>query len=176
MTFDEAAKLDPDTHAGELDAGRWVPVTKNTWRHGQLIINVSVLLKTYAKSHPGWSVSAGDPGTKLGRDPDVLRGPDVAMVREERVPKGTGVDGWLDGAPDLVVEVRGDSQPYTELTRKAIENLRAGAKIVWVLDGAAQEVAVFTPPDHVRVLGRDEALEAEGLLPGFRCLVSDLFE
>lgn len=176
MSFAEAARLDPDTQAGELDAGRWVPVTKNTWRHGQLAGNVYVLLRAYGKAHPGWSVSIGDPGTKLGHDPDILRGPDVAMVRADREPKGSGEAGWLEGAPDLVVEVRGDSQPFTELTRKAIENLRAGAKQVWVLDGAAQEVAVFTPPDHVRVLGRDESLDGGDLLPGFRCAVAELFE
>jgi hypothetical protein len=34
MTFHDAARLDPDEHSGELDEGRWVPVTKNTWRHG----------------------------------------------------------------------------------------------------------------------------------------------
>ena len=27
VTFAEAARLDPDTHPGELDEGRWVPVT-----------------------------------------------------------------------------------------------------------------------------------------------------
>ncbi|HZF52134.1 MAG TPA: hypothetical protein VE093_25950 [Polyangiaceae bacterium] len=34
MTFHDAARLDPDEHSGELDEGRWVPVTKNPWRHG----------------------------------------------------------------------------------------------------------------------------------------------
>jgi hypothetical protein len=68
MTFDDAAKLDPDSQAGELHGGRWVPVTRNTWRHGQLAGNVYVLLRAYAKANPGWSVSIGDPGTKLGHD------------------------------------------------------------------------------------------------------------
>ena len=176
MTFEEAAALDPDTQPGELDAGRWVPVTKNTWRHGRLMLKVGMVLEQYALSHPGWSVSVGDPGTKLGRGPDVLRGPDVAMVRSERVPRGTGAEGWLEGAPDVVVEVKGDAQPFSELMRKALENLRAGARLVWVLDAEAREVTVFTPPDRVRLVTAEQTLDAGDVLPGFACTVAKLFE
>ncbi len=98
MTFGEAARLNPKDQAGELDSGRWIPATKNTWRHGVIVGNAYALLREYARRNPGWSVSVGDPGTKLGHGPDILRGPDVAMVRAERMPKGSGVDGWLEGA------------------------------------------------------------------------------
>jgi Uma2 family endonuclease len=126
-------------------------VTKNTWEHGAIMISVATLLKTYAKSHAGWSVSGGDPGTKLAKEPATLRGPDVAMVRADRVPKGKGAAGWLDGAPDLAVEVKGDDQSVAELMRKALEYIKAGARQVWLLD----------PGD---------------LLPGFQCRVAELFE
>lgn len=175
QTFEDVARLDPDEHAGELVAGRWIPVTKNTWRHGEIVVNVAVLLREYARRHPGWSVSAADPGTKLRRNPDTLRGPDVAVVRAERVPTGKGAAGWLEGAPDLAVEVMGDDQPPAELAKKALEYLAAGAKQVWVVDGAAEGVLVYTPPDHVSVLGVDETLVGGDALPGFTCGVADLF-
>lgn len=130
----------------------------------------------YAKSHPGWSISINDPGTKLGTESGSLRGPDVGMVRKERNPTGTGSDGWLAGAPDLVVEVKGDSQQFAELTRKAIEYLGAGASLVWVLDPQAREVVVYTPPDHVRVLRPEDTLDGAQLLPGLNCRVAELFE
>ena len=94
-----------------------------------------------------------DPGAKLQRDPDTLRGPDVGVVRAEREPTGRGAEGWLDGAPDLAVEVAGDSQTVSELTQKALEYLRAGARLVWVIDADARRVLELTPPDHVRLLG-----------------------
>src|SRR6185369_892986 len=127
MTFSEAASLDADAEAGELEQGRWVPVTRGTWRHGTVVVNIAVLLKQYAKVNGGWSVSAADPGTKLSHDPDVLRGPDVAIVRAERVPTGTGADGWLEGAPEVAVEVIGDAQSHSDLAPKALEYLAAGA-------------------------------------------------
>jgi Uma2 family endonuclease len=176
MTFEEAARLDPKKEAGELDAGRWVPVTKSTYRHGHIIINAGALLKAYTRTHAEWYVSGADPGTKLGRDPDILRGPDVAMVRTERAPTGKGAAGWLEGAPELAVEVVGDSQSVSELTRKALEYLAAGAKQVWVLDPDPRRLLVFTPPDHVRLLGPDDTVDGGDLLPGFSCRVAEFFE
>ncbi|WP_437732815.1 Uma2 family endonuclease [Sorangium sp. So ce1335] len=176
MTFEAAARLDPDDAPGELDAGRWVPVTKNTWRHGEVASNVCLLLRLYARQHPGWSVAVGDPGTKLGHDPDILRGPDVAMVRSDRRPQGRGADGWLEGAPDVAVEIVGDSQSASELAKKALEYLAAGAKLVWVLDPEPGRLMIFTPPNQIRVLGRGDALDGGDALPGFSCRVDELFE
>jgi Uma2 family endonuclease len=176
MTFEQAASLDPDETPGELDAGKWVPVTRSTWRHGKIAANVCVLLRLYARENPGWSIAVGDPGTKLGHDPDILRGPDVAMVRAEREPQGRGVDGWLEGAPDLAVEVLGDRQSASELAKKALEYLAAGAKMVWVLDAEPARVMVFTPPDHILVLGREDVLDGGHALPGFSCRVAEMFE
>jgi Uma2 family endonuclease len=176
MSFDEAARLDPDRRPGELDAGRWVPVTRSTWRHGQIVGNVYVLLRAYARAHPGWSVSVGDPGTKLGHDPDVLRGPDTAIVRADREPTGTGAAGWLDGAPDVAVEVVGDAQSVSEVTRKALQYLAAGGRMVWLLDPGPRRLLLFTPPSALRVLGPDEMLDGGDVLPGFSATVAELFE
>lgn len=176
MTFENAAQLDPDQTPGELDAGRWVPVTKSTWRHGEIAGNVYFFLRLYARKHAGWSVSVGDPGTKLGHAPDILRGPDVAIVRAGRRPQGRGAEGWLEGAPDVAVEVIGDSQSASELAAKALEYLTAGAKMVWVLDPEPQRVMVYTPPNQIRVLRRDDTLDGGDVLPGFSCKVAELFE
>jgi Uma2 family endonuclease len=176
VSFAEAAKLDADLDAGELDQGRWVPVTRGTWRHGTVVVNIAVLLKQYARAAGGWSVAAADPGTKLARDPDVLRGPDVGIARADRVPTGTGAEGWLEGAPDVAVEVIGDAQSHSDLARKALEYLAAGASMVWVVDSDKERVVLYTPPDRVRVLGRDDLLDGADALPGFSARVSEFFE
>ena len=176
MTFEEAAKLDPDKYPGELDAGRWVPMTNGTWRHGRVVVNTASLLKLHARRIGGLSVAAADPGTKLARNPDVLRGPDVGVIASCREPTGKGVDGWLEGAPDLAVEIVGDSQTVGELFKKALEYLAAGGKQVWVVDPDSERVVVVDPPNQFRVLGRDDTLDGGAALPGFSCLVSELFE
>jgi Uma2 family endonuclease len=175
MTFEEAAKLDPDEASGEIIDGVWVPSTPRTWRQGEVVVAIAAIWGLYARQHPGWSVAIGRPGVKLGRNPDRLRGPDVGMVRKDRTPRGKGVAGWLEGAPDLAVEVIGDSQTFSEMTKKALEYLAGGAQMVWVVDADPRRVVIFTPPDHVRILGEDDVIEGGDVLPGFRCSVAELF-
>lgn len=174
-TFADVASLDPERSAGELVRGVWLPATRNTWKHGEIVANVAVLLKLWARTHPEWSVSVGDPGTKLARDPDVLRGPDVGVVRRDRVPTGTGEDGWLEGSPDFAVEVLGDAQSTAVAMEKVLELLAAGAQLVWIVDPIAERVLVMTPPDHVAVVGAKGTLDASSVLPELRCSVSDIF-
>lgn len=88
MTFADAAALDPTCEPGEVVRGVWVRATRNTWKHGETVANMAALLELWARTHPEWRVSVGAPGTKLARHPDVLRGPDVGVVRRDRVPTG----------------------------------------------------------------------------------------
>lgn len=180
MTFEEAALLDPDEYPGEIVDGKWIPagsrVTGSTWRHGEIVSRITFLLMVFSKANPGFSVAAGDVGTKLRRDPDTLRGPGVGVVRRERLPKGRGAEGWLEGAPDFVVEVIGDSQTESELIEKAFEYLSAGARMVWIVNGDRKKVLVFTPPDHVKIVGDGGTLDGGDALPGFACGVAELFD
>ena len=98
------------------------------------------------------------------------------MIRAERRLTGSGAAGWLDGAPEVVVEVAGDRQAASALAAKALEYVAAGAGIVWVIDPEPRRVMEFTPPDRVRILGPSDALEGGAILPGFRCEVAALFD
>ena len=175
-TFEEVAELDADSQPGELDAGRWVPVTKNTFRHGQILLTVSAILRDFIRANPDWRASAGDPGAKLAHAPDVLRGPDIAILRKDRVPTGKGVEGWIEGAPEVAIEIVGDSQSVAELIRKSLEYLRAGARAVWILDPGPRSVIVITAAREPRVIGPEDTLEGDEALPGFACRVADFFE
>lgn len=184
ITFEEAALLDPATHPGELDEGRWVPMSRGTWRHGEICLNLAMILGRFCREHPEWRAAVNDPGVKLGRFPDTLRGPDIAVIRAERRPTGEGVDGWLEGAPELVVEVAGGSQSPGELASKALQYLSAGAKAVWIVDGKARVVMIFTAPNVIRVVNAVEGVGLEAgsgtldggdALPGFSCELADIF-
>ena len=176
VTLEDAAKLDPDEFPAEVVDGRLMPVSRGTWRHGAITLNAGVLLKNYAKANGGWVVAVGDPVTKLRHYSALLRGPDVGVIRAERKPTGRGVAGWLEGAPDLAVEVRGDDASTNELMRKALEYLGAGGRLVWIVDPDSEEVLVVTPPNAFRILSRDDTLDGGDVLPGFACKVAALFE
>ncbi len=176
MTFEDAAQLDPDQDRGEIVNGEWIPVSNNTWRHGEILFALCGIIQRYLLTHPGWSVSVGDPGTKLSTEPATLRGPDIGMVREERRPTGTGVDGWLEGAPTLAVEVVGDRQSVAGVINKSLEYLAAGALVVWVIDPASSKVLVLTPPNCIQVIGAEDTLEGGDVLPDFACKVAEILK
>jgi Uma2 family endonuclease len=48
--------------------------------------------------------------------------------------------------------------------------------MVWVVDAEPQRVMLYTQPDHVQVLGKDDQLSGGDALPGFACMVAELFE
>jgi Uma2 family endonuclease len=176
MTFEEAARIDRDEFPGEVVDGEWIPVTRSTYRHGEILLSIGSVLKQYTRANPDWTVVGGDAGAKLRRSPDTLRGADVAVVRRDRFPTGKGVAGWLEGSPDLAIEIAGDSQSMSSLLKKAMEYLRAGSQMVWLLEEDPRHVVVLTSPDHIRVLGEEETLDGGDLLPGFSCTVRELFE
>jgi len=86
------------------------------------------------------------------------------------------VSGWLDGAPDLAVEVLSDGQTFSEMTRKALDYIAGGAQMVWLVDPEPRRMVLFTPPNQVRILGPDETIDGGELLPGFACSVSEFFQ
>jgi len=174
--FERAAQLDPDEQAGELERGQFVPMTKSTLRHGRILISIGSLLHSYARVHRQWMAVGGDPGCKLEHDPDTLRGPDVALVLRERAPTGRGVEGWLEGAPELAVEVFGDSQTVPELLKKAAEFLAAGARMVWLVDPDTERVTVITQSGPYVILGRDEVLTGGEFFPELSFRVAEFFE
>jgi len=107
-------------------------------------------------------------------DPDHGRRPDVCFVSAERLPDGL-THGDLEVAPDLAVEVLSPGNLARDVEDKIDEYLRAGVRLIWILD-----------PDHrtVRVIGRDgtsaflrpgQTLTAGDVLPGFAAAVESLF-
>jgi Uma2 family endonuclease len=45
-----------------------------------------------------------------------------------------------------------------------------------VVDSDAETVVVFSQPNHVRVVGKTDLLDASALLPGFSCRIAEIFE
>src|SRR5499426_3792935 len=74
-------------------------------RHGYVAANLAFRLNQHVDLTGAGAVFVGDVGFTLRRDPDTVRGPDVAFVRKDRLPPGPIPNSYLEFAPDLVVEV-----------------------------------------------------------------------
>jgi Uma2 family endonuclease len=86
--------------------------------------------------------------------------PDLAAVRQERWRAAAANDDWLNGSPELVIEVASPSN--RKLDRKAEAYLEYGAEQVWIVYPSTKTVAVLRREGttEVRV---GEALEFEGV-------------
>ncbi len=157
----------------ELIRGELFEVSPASWRHGQVALRTGQLIANWNDQAQLGEVAV-EGGFTLERDPDTVRGPDVSFVLKGRITREEARRGFPDLAPDLAVEVRSPNDTWAELVEKAEQLLAAGARMV-VLVEPDQFLEVRRPGRAPERLGPDDTFGGEGVLPGFRCRVQDLF-
>jgi Uma2 family endonuclease len=103
--------------------------------------------------------------------------PDVAFVSYKRWPKdrpSLTTDPW-PVVPDLVVEVVSPNDVAESLQEKVKEYLGAGVSLVWLVYPQLGWVVAYESLHRMRGFAMADELEAEPVLPGFRLLMSELF-
>ncbi len=144
---------------------------------GELLLEIGRRLMEHARKHPPGRVVVGDVGfiLRLPWDPERVRTPDVAFIAAERLPEGKLPSGFIEGAPDLAVEVLSPNDNPVDLQQKVQDYLEAGARRVWVVAPEARTVTMYRPDGNARFLREHEALEGEEVLPGFAIPLAGLF-
>ena len=170
----------PDEHTDdgcyELVEGKLYKMPPPGFRHGQVTANVTFLLTAHARQYRLGHVLAGDPGFILARDPDTVRGPDVAYISYQRLPAEQELPrGYPDMVPELAVEIVSPSQTGRYVQEKAETWLDAGVLMVWVVDPLRNQVTVHRASQDAVVLSSDDTLDGSPVLPGFTCPVTDFF-
>src|SRR5262245_17910253 len=103
VTAEELARLPEDGCRYELVEGRLVRMSPVSFDHGRVVLRIGFLLSRHLEQRPA-GVIGTEIGFELASNPDTVRGPDIAFVRNERVPP-TGSRGFVKGPPDLAIEV-----------------------------------------------------------------------
>jgi Uma2 family endonuclease len=174
LTLEEYATLDEpdDACVSELVRGVVAREPRPGRAHGRVQVRVAHALETWARSVDA-EVTV-ESGYILCEEPATLRGPDVAVVLAPRSGEGEP-GGWVRGAPDLVVEVLSPSDTSTAIQQKLLDYLRAGTKLVWIVDPTARAVTVYRSDGSARVLLERDVLEGEDVLAGFSVPLTELF-
>jgi len=92
--------------------------------------------------------------------PGSAPGPDLAAIRQERWLEAIRNDAFLQGSPELVIEVRSPSN--RQLGRKASLYLQHGAEAVWVVYPKRRAI-VNHDQDGARESRENEQLEFHGV-------------
>lgn len=83
--------------------------------------------------------------------------------------------GFLEGVPELIVEVLSPSDKHEEITEKVEMYLECGVKLVWVVDTVFQTVTVFRGDSEPALFNATQRMTGGPFLPGFEVLVADIF-
>ncbi len=176
LTADEFLHLPDGGAATELVRGRIVEMNRPYTSHGYLTMRAAFLIQQYLQQHDIGRVGGADAGVVTERDPDTVRGPDVAFYSYERIPRGPLPPGYWPSAPELVLEIRSADDRWKDIIRKAGEYLSAGVITVAVADPETQRIHLFFADREATVLNSDDQLTFSDILPGFSVPVKKLFE
>jgi Uma2 family endonuclease len=164
----------PHCEPCELVNGRIVLLSPTGRAHGRAEARLTTRLSTYVDANNQGEVLTGDVGIYIRRDPDTVRAADVAFISHGRLAR-CKAEGYLDVAPEIVVEVLSPTDRRGEVTEKIQDYFSAGVLRVWVLDSKQRRILVHRSLTDVQQIRMGEILTDE-LLPGFRVVVADLFD
>lgn len=158
----------------ELVRGEVIELPPPYKPHGAVCMTVGYLLTAYNYQRGCGYVTCNDSGVILERDPDTVRGPDVALYEDantfaELHPK------YGEVPPRLAVEVLSPNDRANKVLRKINDYLRCGVGMVWVIDPEIRTITIHQPGKPQVELMENQELIGEDVLPGFRCPVADFF-
>ena len=165
----------PDAAHCELIEGVIVPMSPTGDEHGGIELNTGAELRQFVRANQLGYVRVGEVGIYLRRRPDTVRAADVIYISNERYAQQGNRRGYLQVAPELVVEVLSPSDSWGGVMAKLGDYFAGGVLMVWVIDPEARQVFVYRSLTHVRQFGAGDTLPGDEILPDFALPVANLF-
>lgn len=173
LTAAEFVRFPDDDYRYELVEGRLVRMSPTGWEHGRIVSRLLVRLSEHAGSRR-LGLVVPEVGFKLRSNPDTVRGPDLAFVRQDRLP-AEKVRGFWSGPPDLAIEVLSPDDRPAEMRDKVEEYLSSGVVAVVVVDPDDISITTYRRLSSP-VTSRDgDSLDLGDVVEGFQLKVSEVF-
>lgn len=159
----------------ELVNGEIIELMPTGHIHGYIEMLIATLLFNFVREHKLGRVLGGETGIYTHRNPDTVRGMDVAYISKERMSQASET-GFLDVAPELIVEVMSPSDRWMDIQEKLAEYFSIGVQLVWLIDPQLEQVHVYRSLDETTRLTAEDTLTAPNILPGFSVALTEIFE
>ncbi len=106
------------------------------------------------------------------------RSPDVSFFAKERLQGLTELPtGFLEGAPDLAVEVLSAGNTVAEIHDKLVDYFDNGTRLSWVIHPSEHYVLVYRSAQEPECLLKSvDILDGAEVVPDFRFPVANLFQ
>lgn len=172
MTADELIEMPRDgMHRYELVRGELVEMSPTGADHSEIALHIGSHLRAHVQANKLGKAFGADAGFIISRDPDTVLAPDAAFVRAERAVK---TRKYFPGPPDLAVEVISPNDLYSEVIAKVVDYLRAGTRMVIVVDPEKQSATIDTASERT-YLTIDDSLTGDDVVPGWSLPLRELF-
>lgn len=172
----EFMALPQDGHRYELVNGELLDMGSAGAKHGYVCSLLLTALMSYVLSRKLGVVF--DSSTAFTMKNGNKRSPDISFFAKDGLQGMKELPmGFLDGAPNLAIEVLSPGNTVTELDGKLTEYFANGTRLAWVISPTQHYVMVFRnaqEPD--RLLKSTDFLDGEDVIPGFRYSVAELFQ
>jgi Uma2 family endonuclease len=173
---DEAFMALPDGHRYEIVHGELIDMGSAGAKHGYIAIILSSALFAVVMAQKLGALF--DSSTAFKMKNSNKRSPDISFFAKERLQGMTELPtGFLEGAPDLAVEVLSPGNTVEEIHDKLVEYFENGTRLVWVIHPSEKYVLVYrSAQEPDRLLKSADSLDGEDVIPGFTLPVADLFQ
>jgi len=151
----------------ELIAGRVVDMPSPGFRQGKICTQIVRQLGRYLDQQDTGHLVSNDSGVITERNPDTVRGPDVAYYSYATLPADQAPEGYPEVPPGLVFEVKSPSDRWTDLLKKVSELLTVGVNTVCVIDPERELAQIFRGDEPVQLITAEQMLEFPALLAGW---------
>lgn len=165
ITGEELAAMG-DLGRCELVEGRIVKLSPTKMPHGRYELEIAYLLRRWIEAKDLGVVMVGEVGIYTHRDPDTVRGADVLFISHERLAQATP-GGFMDVAPELIVEVMSPSDRWSEVRKKIREYFAIGVAAVLIVEPEEQTVSLYRSPTDMREYTGEDIVPLDDVLPDF---------
>ena len=176
LTAEDLLQLHRQGVKGELIDGVLHETVSAGKIHARISIRIGGELDRHVRRNRMGQVGGSDGGVLVRRNPDSVREPDVYFVSAERLPIDDDSEGYLEVAPELVVEIISPSDSQSEVDKKTRMWLDLGVLMVVEVYPRTRTIAVHRPGVPAVTLTGNDALDGGDLLPGFSLPLSEIFD
>ncbi|MCH8828559.1 MAG: Uma2 family endonuclease [Planctomycetes bacterium] len=174
LTAEEYLLLPKPDRPTELVSGEIVEMNQPGFRHGVVCGVISRMLGDFCNDHSLGRVTTNDSGILTQREPDSVRGADVAFYSYQRLPRDQTPVGYPTVSPELVFEVLSPDDRWPNVLAKVAEYLSAGVEVVVIVDPESESAHVYSASPPPTTLEKTDRLEVPNVLPGFSVAIGDL--
>mgnify|MGYP002779746517 CR=1 FL=1 len=174
-TINDLERLVDGTERYDLIQGELRSMSPAGGTHGKIANRAGRFFGDFVDEHELGTVYGAETGFILARDPDTVLAPDMAFIQTSRLPNPDDEEGFVPVVPDLVLEIVSPSDRMNDVTDKVLAYLKAGVRMVLILQPRHRLLTVHRPGHDPHLLHEPDTFDGDDVLPGFRLQVSALF-